>query len=31
MKNVDKVQEQYSELFSGLGKTDWEYTIELKP
>jgi hypothetical protein len=25
------VQEQYSELFSGLGKTDWEYTIKLKP
>ena len=31
MKNVDTVQEQYSELFSGLGKTDWEYTIKLKP
>jgi hypothetical protein len=23
VKNVDAVQEQYSELFSGLGKTDW--------
>jgi hypothetical protein len=23
VKNVDTVQEQYSELFSGLGKTDW--------
>ena len=31
VKNVDTVQEQYSELFSGLGKTDWEYTIKLKP
>jgi hypothetical protein len=31
VKNVDTVQEQYSELFSGLGKTNWEYTIKLKP
>ena len=31
VKNVDTVQEQYSELFSGSGKTDWEYTIKLKP
>ena len=31
VKNVDTVQEQYSELFSGLGKTDWEYIIKLKP
>jgi hypothetical protein len=30
VKNVDTVQEQYSELFSGLGKTDWEYIIKLK-
>ena len=25
VKNVDTVQEQYSELFSGLGKTDWAW------
>jgi hypothetical protein len=31
VKNVDTVQEQYSELFSGLCKTGWEYTIKLKP
>ena len=31
MKNVDTVQEQDSELFSRLGKTDWEYIINLKP
>jgi hypothetical protein len=31
VKNVDTVQEQYSELFSGSGKTDWEYIIKLKP
>ena len=31
VKNVDTVQEQYIELFSGLCKTGWEYTIKLKP
>jgi hypothetical protein len=31
VKNVDTVEEQYSELFSGLGKAEWEYTIKLKP
>ena len=31
VKNVDTVQEQYSELFSVLGKAEWEYTIKLKP
>lgn len=31
VENVESLEYKYSALFHGLGKTNWEYTIKLKP